>query len=139
MGSYRERKGHIMELLSESAKMTRTCHIIKLLAVPEIQAAKLGFSALGILGSTQIDACVGAWWNPCLRKGLPSAVLRESLQFWGWVWEPTAPGIKERKHAELVGTLGLTVLILIRLFYLPQVHGSDSFWRLPLEWERSHF
>lgn len=57
-----------MQELSEGVKMTRTRNIIKFLVVPESHVAKLGFSELGILGSTQIDACAGARRNPCLRR-----------------------------------------------------------------------
>lgn len=48
IGNYRERKGCIVEELSERAKSTRTCHIIKLLAMPENQEEKLGFGEMGI-------------------------------------------------------------------------------------------
>ena len=47
IGNYIERKGHITGELSESAKMTGTCHTIKLLGVPENQEEKPGFGGTG--------------------------------------------------------------------------------------------
>lgn len=48
-----------MEELSECAKNDKNVSNDQALGMPENKAAKRGFGALGILGSIQIDACVG--------------------------------------------------------------------------------